>query len=70
MSRVGGSVELEGTILLKLYLNEVVGQGPEPRRHGGAVIGTVLPRQGNTRGWLLCGPCHQGKEIKNSACWG
>jgi hypothetical protein len=50
MSRVVGSVELEGTILLKFYLNEVVSRSPGPRWRRRAVIGTAPSRQGNTTG--------------------
>jgi hypothetical protein len=41
--------ELEGTTHFRLYFNKVFGRGPRPRWHGGAVIGTVPPRQGLQR---------------------
>ena len=41
LSRAGEEGRLEGTGRRRLYLNEVVGLGPGPRRRGGAVIGTA-----------------------------
>jgi hypothetical protein len=37
MSWPGDETKLNGTILLRLYLNEEVGLGPGPRLRGGAV---------------------------------
>jgi hypothetical protein len=38
MSGAGDSGEFAGTVLLNRYLKLVVGQGPGPRRRGGAVV--------------------------------
>jgi hypothetical protein len=50
MSRDGGDEYVfVGTWRRRLYLNEVVGRGPEPHRRGGAVVATTPPKQDVSR---------------------
>jgi hypothetical protein len=42
VSQAGERVELDEGIRHRLYLNEVGGRGPRPRRRGGAVMSSIL----------------------------